>query len=70
MSAPVMSLADLLVAVLERGVVLVLRLEGRPGDRRLHVGLGFTDSADALLLALAADLVGQKTPGGTAWPNW
>jgi len=45
-------LADMLLAVLERGVVIGLRLVGPPGDRRLLVGLGTAESFDPVLLAL------------------
>ena len=53
-SPPVASLADLLISVLERGVVLAIRLDGSPGDRRLLVGFGLTSSADPILMALCA----------------
>jgi hypothetical protein len=45
-------LADVLLAVLERGVVVGFRLVGPPGDRRLLVGLGTAESFDPVLLAL------------------
>jgi len=45
-------LADVLLAVLERGVVVGFRLVGPPGDRRLLVGLGAAESFDPVLLAL------------------
>lgn len=50
--SPVSTLAEVLLAVLERGVIVAFRLAGPPGDRRLIVGLGTPESADALLLAL------------------
>jgi hypothetical protein len=49
---PSSALADLIVGILQRGVVLVLKLEGPPGDRHLTVGLGLAESTDTLLLAL------------------
>ena len=52
--APVTSFTDLLVSILERGIVLAIRLDGPPGDRRLLLGIGLTDAADPLLMALAA----------------
>jgi hypothetical protein len=45
-------LADVLLAVLERGIVVGFRLVGPPGERRLLVGLGTTESFDPVLLAL------------------
>jgi hypothetical protein len=45
-------LADVLLAILERGVVVGFRLVGPPGDRRLLVGLGTAESFDPVLLAL------------------
>jgi hypothetical protein len=45
-------LADVLLAVLERGIVVGFRLVGPPGDRRLLVGLGTAESFDPVLLAL------------------
>ncbi len=61
MQAPVASLADLLVSILERGVVLAVRLDGQPGDRRLLLGVGLADAADPLLMALCA--AGAFRPG-------
>ena len=52
MTEPSSALADLIVGILQRGVVLVLNLEGPPGDRHLAVGLGLAESTDVLLLAL------------------
>ena len=49
---PVSTLADVLLAVLERGFVIAIRLVGPPGDRRLLVGFGTTESIDTLRLAL------------------
>jgi hypothetical protein len=51
---PVASFADVLIAVLERGIVLAIRLDGPPGDRRLLFGIGLSDAADPLLMALCA----------------
>ena len=48
------SLADLVISILEKGIVLVLKLEGPPGDRHLAVGLGLAENADALLMAMHA----------------
>jgi len=50
--APVGGLLDLLTSVLERGVVIALRLDGPPGDRKLLVGFGTIESCDALMMAL------------------
>lgn len=50
--ASVSTLADVLVAVLERGIVVAFRLVGPPGDRHLAVGLGLAESTDVLLMAL------------------
>jgi len=52
--APVSGLEDLLVSILERGLVFVVRLHGEPGDRRLLVGVGLPESVDPMLLALGA----------------
>ncbi len=52
--APVSSLTDVLLAILERGFVLAVRLDGPPGDRRLLLGIGLADAADPLLMALCA----------------
>jgi hypothetical protein len=52
--APVSGLEDLLISVLERGLVFVVRLHGEPGDRRLLVGVGLPESVDPMLLALGA----------------
>ena len=51
-ATPVSSLAEVLLAVLEKGIVVAIRLVGPPGDRRLLVGLGTPESIDPLLLAL------------------
>jgi hypothetical protein len=50
--APVSGLADLLIGVLERGIVIALRLDGPPGDRRLLVGFGTPEAIDPIMLAL------------------
>lgn len=54
---PLSGLADFVTAILERGIVIVLRLEGEPGERRLAVGFGLPDAASPLLLALSASSV-------------
>ena len=66
--APVGGLADILISVLEKGVVLVLRLEGAPGDRRLVVGLGLAESAGPLMLALG--VTGHLGRRPDAWDEW
>jgi hypothetical protein len=48
----VSGLADLLTSILERGIVIAFRLDGPPGDRKLLVGFGTIESADALMMAL------------------
>jgi hypothetical protein len=52
--APVSGLEELLISILERGLVLVIRLHGAPGDRQLLVGVGLPESVDPMLLALGA----------------
>lgn len=54
MRAPLTLFAELLISVLERGIVLVVRLDGPPGDRRLLCGVGLPDAADPILMALCA----------------
>ena len=64
MTAPVSGIADLFLGILERGVVIVLRLEGPPGDRRLLVGAGLPESAQALMIALGATTIFNRPYGG------
>ncbi len=52
--APVSGLEDLLISVLERGLVFAIRLHGAPGDRQLLVGVGLPESVDPVMLALGA----------------
>lgn len=69
--APASGLADLLISVLERGIVLVLRLDGPPGDRHLVVGFGTTGAVDPLLLALGVTghLGGRRERDWADWPD-
>ena len=68
-SSPASILADLLLGILERGVVLVLRLDGPPGDRRLVVGVGTTGAVDPLLLALGVTgHLGRRAE--REWMDW
>jgi hypothetical protein len=65
--APVSGLEDLLVSILERGLVLVIRLQGEPGDRRLMVGVGLPESVDPVLLALGATGVFRRPDTDAEW---
>jgi hypothetical protein len=65
--APVSGLADLLIGVLERGVVVALRLDGEPGNRRLLVGFGSPESAEAVLLAIAATSLFRRPRRDEDW---
>ena len=51
---PVSGLEEMLISILERGIVLVIRLHGDPGDRHLLLGVGLPESVDPMLLALGA----------------
>lgn len=57
-----MNLAEALIAVLEKGIVIVLKLDGTPGDRHLRVGIGTADSSDALFMALGVAYLGRGEP--------
>ena len=69
--APVSGLADLLISILERGLVLVVRLHGEPGSRQLLVGLGLPESVDPMLLALGAANLFRRPEYESAdwWPD-
>ena len=70
MTTPSSGLADVLISVLGRGVVLVLKLEGPPGDRHLAVGLGLAESADLLLMAIGAGHLSRSFDDPSYWdPN-
>ena len=73
--APVSSVSDLLVAILERGVCLVIRLQGPPDARELALGVGLADSAAPIIAALcASDGLGRPqsnhAPGGFDDIDW
>jgi len=70
-SGPVSSLADLLVSILERGLVLVIRLHGEPGNRQLLVGMGLPESVDPMLLALGVTNLFRRPEYESAdwWPD-
>jgi hypothetical protein len=65
--APVSGFEDLLISILERGLVFVVRLGGVPGDRHLEFGLGLPESVDPMLLALGVTS-GFRSPGYE--PGW
>jgi hypothetical protein len=64
---PVSGIEDLLVSILERGLVFVVRLSGEPGDRRLMVGVGLPESVDPVLLALGAAGVFRRPDPDAEW---
>ena len=47
-------LEELLISILERGLVFVIRLHGEPGDRQILMGVGLPESVDPVMLALGA----------------
>ena len=66
---PVSGWEDLLIAVLERGLVFVVRLSGVPGDRRLLFGVGLPGSIDPMLLALGATSLFRRPDQDAWWPG-
>lgn len=72
-AAPVTTgLADILLSILERGIVVAIRLTGPPGDRRLVVGFGTPGAIDPILLALGmtSGVFGRRDGGYDEYGDW
>ena len=58
---------DLSERLLERGVVIVLQIRRTPTGKRLSMGIGVLDAADAVLFAAAASrMLRRKRTGATS----
>ena len=60
-------LTDLLVSILEKGIVVVIKLHGDPGDRQFLVGLGLPQAVDPMLVALGVSGVLRRPEYADDW---